>query len=174
MNPIQSNGIAFGIFLGALSATLTAAIYTIDLNLFASWWLGLSNIAIKTILFVFALTITKKQLGGLFSFKEAFTTYFITALIGLSLSFIFDYLLFNLIDPEAKEKLAQITVDAATKMMSDFGAPQAAIDQAVADMESVDNYPLLNLAKGWVFSLLRYSVFGLLFALVFKSRPTQQ
>jgi hypothetical protein len=174
MNLIKSNGITFGILLGLVSAAITAAIYTIDLHLFVSWWLGLCIIAVNAVLFVVALTTTKKQLGGIFTFKDAFTTYFIIAVIGLTFSNAFIYVLFNLVDVEAKAQLADITIEAATKMMSDFGAPQSAIDQAAADMQETDNYSLLNVAKGWVFSLLTYSVFGLLFALIFRSKPVQQ
>ncbi|HRA73937.1 MAG TPA: DUF4199 domain-containing protein, partial [Flavobacterium sp.] len=47
---IKKNGVSFGIITGVVSALITTAIYSIDLNLFTKWWLGI-------IIFLFYITI---------------------------------------------------------------------------------------------------------------------
>lgn len=168
---VKSNGIKFGLIMGILAVILTAAIYTIDISLFTSWWLGLTLMFVYLIIFIVALVSTKKQLNGVMTFKEAFTTYFLVALVGVTISTLFNYVLFNLVDPGAKETLADLTAKATSEMMAKFGAPQSEIDKALEGMEEVDNYSPANLAKGWIISILISAVFGLLFALIFRSKP---
>lgn len=168
---VKKNGLTYGVILGVLSVLITAIIYVVDMSLFTSWWLGLVIILINIVFFIVALTATKKQLNGVMSFKEAFTTFFLVCLVGLTISTVFNYLLFNVIDPEAKEVIRDHMIKASSEMMAKFGAPQADVDKAIAEMEETDNYSPANLAKGWAFSLAFSALFGLLFALIFRSKP---
>jgi hypothetical protein len=56
-----------------------------------------------------------------FSFKEAFTTYFIS-IIGLALSVCFNMLLFNVIDPGARYN-QKLTIKYMVTTMEKFNAP---------------------------------------------------
>jgi hypothetical protein len=85
---------------------LTTAIYVIDLNLFTAWWISIINIVIPLSLNNF---IIKKRIKRRFTFKEAFTTYFISA-IGLVLSVSFNMILFNVVDPGAQDTIKEITI----------------------------------------------------------------
>lgn len=101
---IKKNGITYGVMIGIASTLITATIYAIDLNLFTAWWMGLIGIAISLTISIILLSKTKKELNGIFPFKEAFTTYFIATVIGILISTTFNIILFNVIDP-AKEKI---------------------------------------------------------------------
>jgi len=171
---IKKNGVSFGIITGVVSALITTAIYSIDLNLFTKWWLGI-------IIFLFYITIgivllskTKKELKGIFSFKEAFTTYFISAVIGILISVSFNILLFNVIDPSVKDTLNEITIKYTVETMEKFGTPSSAINEAVKKMQESSPYSTLELIKGSAFSIAGSALFGLLLALIFKSKPTQE
>ena len=171
---IKKNGVSFGIITGVVSALITTAIYSIDLNLFTKWWLGI-------IIFLFYITIgivllskTKKELKGIFSFKEAFTTYFISAVIGILISVGFNILLFNVIDPSVKDTLNEITIKYTVETMEKFGTPSSAINEAVKKMQESSPYSTLELIKGSAFSIAGSALFGLLLALIFKSKPTQE
>ena len=78
---IKKNGITYGIITGVVSTLITTLIYSIDLELFTSMWVGFVSIALYTIISIVLLSKTKKELKGIFTFKEAFTTYFIAAVI---------------------------------------------------------------------------------------------
>ena len=100
---IKKNGITFGIITGVISILITASVYIIDLKLFTAWWLGILSIGIYLGIGIYLLSKTKKELGGIFPFKDAFTTYFISAVIGIVISVLFNIVLFNVIDTEAKD-----------------------------------------------------------------------
>ena len=169
---IKKNGISYGIITGVVSALITTAIYSIDLNLFVKWWLVIFLVYIT--IGIVLLSKTKKELKGIFSFKEAFTTYFISAVIGILISVGFNILLFNFIDPSAKDTINEIVIKYTAETMQKFGAPSSAVNEAVKKMQENNPYSTIELIKGSAFSIAGSALFGLLLALIFKSKPTQE
>ncbi len=165
---IKKNGINFGIITGVTSVLITSSIYIIDLSLMTKWWLGLSILAVYIIIGCVLLSKTKKDLGGFMSFKEAFTTYFISALIGIVISVIFNILLFNVIDPQAAVTLKEMTLKSTAEMMKNFGAPTSEIKKAIEKMEEYDQFSTLEQLKGSIWSIVGSTIFGLILAAIFK------
>ncbi|MCD9576998.1 DUF4199 domain-containing protein [Flavobacterium soyae] len=171
---IKRNGITYGVMIGITSALFTATIYAIDLNLFTAWWMGLIGLAINVTISIILLSKTKKALNGVFTFKEAFTTYFIAAVIGILISTSFNIILFNVIDPGAKDTLSEIMIKYTVNMMQKFGAPASSINEAIAKMKVSNPYSTIELLKGSAFAIVISSIFGLIFAAFFKSKSTQE
>lgn len=171
---IKKNGVSYGIITGVVSALITTAIYSIDLNLFVKWWLGIMIIFVYIIISIILLSKTKKELKGIFTFKEAFTTYFISAVIGILISVGFNILLFNVIDPSAKDAINEIVIKYTAETMQKFGAPSTSISEAVKKMQENNPYSTFELLKSSIFSIAGSALFGLLLALIFKSKPTQE
>lgn len=169
---IKKNGVTFGILTGIVSVLITTIIYVVNVELFMSMWFGFSSIAIYLTISIILLSKTKKELKGVFTFKEAFTTYFIATIIGIVISVAFNILLFNFIDPSLKDTLREMTIKYSVEMMQKFGTPASAINEAIKDMEANDQYSILGLLKGSVFSIAFSSIFGLIFAAFFKSKPS--
>jgi len=171
---IKKNGINYGIITGVISILITTLIYVIDLELFTSMWIGLTSIALYIVIGVVLLSKTKKDLKGIFSFKDAFTTYFISAVVGILISVTFNIILFNLIDPAAKETIKELTMKYTAEMLQKFGTPAEAMNKALAEMDKTDQFSPVSLLKSSIFSILFSSVFGLILALIFKSKPSYQ
>jgi hypothetical protein len=106
-----------GLFLGLTLTLLIALIYAIDLNLFTKSWIGIINVLIITVFGVLSTTQYKKNVGGFINFKTAFTSFFITVLIGFMISTLFNLLLFNVIDVEAKTILSENVIKYTVEMM---------------------------------------------------------
>jgi len=171
---IKKNGITYGVMIGIASTLITATIYAIDLNLFTAWWMGLLGIVISLTISIILLSKTKKELNGIFPFKEAFTTYFIAAVIGILISTTFNILLFNVIDPSAKDTLSELMIKYTVNMMQKFGSPASVINETIEKMKLSNPYSTLELLKGSVFAIVISAVFGLIFAAFFKSKTTQE
>jgi hypothetical protein len=120
------------------------------------------------------LSKTKKELKGIFSFKEAFTTYFLSSVIGIVISVGFSILLFNVIDPSAKDSLNEIIMKYTAETMEKFGAPSSAINEAVKKMQETNPYSTIEQLKGSIYSVAGSALFGLILALIFKSKPSQE
>ena len=69
---IKKNGITFGIISGVISLLMTSMIYLIDVKLFAAWWIGVVGGVIYLGIGIYLLIKTRKELNGIFSFKDAF------------------------------------------------------------------------------------------------------
>lgn len=165
---IKKNGINFGIITGVISVLITSSIYIVDLSLMTKWWLGLTILAVYIVIGCVLLAKTKKDLDGFMSFKEGFTTYFISALIGIAISVIFNILLFNVIDPEAAVTLKEMTLKSTADMMKNFGAPTSEIKKAIEKMKDYDQFSTLEQLKGSIWSIVGASIFGLILAAIFK------
>ncbi len=172
---IKKNGVNFGIILGVFSVLFLTAIYVIDLKLFTSWWLGLFSFAVSILIGIVLVTKTKKELNGVLVFKDAFTVYFIAALLGSFISTVYNYVLFNFIDPAAKETIKEITLKYTSDMMSKFGAPAAQVNETLKQLAETDNYSIGNMLFGLAMVLVFQAIFGLILAAIFKSKsPSSQ
>jgi hypothetical protein len=171
---IKKNGITFGIITGLTSVLITTLIYSIDLNLFTSPWIGFISIALNTSIAIILLSKTKKEFPAIFSFKDAFTTYFISALIGIAISVVFNIILFNFIDPAAKDTIKELTIKFMVSAMEKFNAPAATINKAIKDLKENDQFSIIGLLKGSLSNIVFCTIFGLILAAFFKSRPSSQ
>ncbi len=168
---IKKNGISFGVGMGILSVLITTVIYAVDMELFTAWWLGLMILALFLIIDCVLLSRTKKELNGQMTFKEGFTVFFIASLISNLISTLYNVVLFNFVDPSAKETIKELSIKAAVRMMENFNAPASQINASVDQMQQQDNYSIESLATGFVITLCVSCVLGLILALIFKSRP---
>lgn len=171
---VKKNAVKFGIISGVIALLTTSTMYAVDLNLFAKLWIGIVNIIIYTAIGIYAMIQTKKELNGVYSFKDAFTTYFVYAVIGITISVTFQIILFNLIDPEAKETLKEISINASVEMMQRFNTPTEIIKQEVAKLENTNQFAPYEQLKGMLIAFMISAVFAVILAAIFKSKPKEQ
>lgn len=169
---IKKNGINYGIGLAVLSVLATTITYAF--SLYDSWMLGIGIMIVNLVVLIMLLVNTKKQLGGVFSFKEAFTTYFIAICIMILVGTLYNIVLYNFVDPAAKDVLKEQTIKTTVSTMQKFGAPASEVNKVVEKMEQEDSLSVGSLFTGMFIQLCVAAVFGLLLALIFRSRPQYQ
>ena len=81
-NSIKSSAINYGLYLGGALSLITIAIWFIDINLMANMWLGILILLAVVAVGVVSTAKAKSIQEGFLSFKEAFSSYFITVAIG--------------------------------------------------------------------------------------------
>jgi hypothetical protein len=165
---IKKNAIPFGITLGLLSVLITGFIYVFDINLFLSGWVTFFKVIIYSAIIILLLNKTKKELGGFMSFKEAFTTFFYAAALGIIIATSFDIVLFNLIDPSLKDSLKEITINFTVELLEKFKTPTSEIKKAVEEIKNTDQFSVLQQIKGLFTYFLISAIFGLVFSAIFK------
>ena len=170
-NSIKSSAINYGLYLGGLLSLITVAIYAINLKLMVNMWLGIGLLLVLIGFGVVSTAKSKSIMEGFLSFKQAFSSYFITVAIGIIISTVISAILFNFIDPEAAEQVKQLTVESTISMMEGFNAPADTIAQAVDNIESQNQYSVINLLKSLAMGLLFQAVIGLIVAAIMKKKP---
>lgn len=171
---IKKNGITYGIIAGIVSVLITTIIYSTDIKLFTAWWISIISIGLYISIAIVLLVKTKKEINTFFSFKDAFTTYFIYAVISLIITVIFNIILFNFIDPSLKETIKELTLKYMAEMMQKMNAPAAKINEALQKIKEGDQFSISGLLKGSASNLVVSSIFGLILAAFFKSKTTTQ
>jgi len=167
---LKSIATNFGLYLGILLTMATVIPYIIDIGLLTNTWLGVF-ILISIIVFgIISVAKAKQAQNGYASFKEAFTAYFITIALGLLISTLVSYVLFNFIDTNAAEVLKEKTIEKTVQMLENYNSPTSIIDETVEKLESQNNYSLINIAQGLVGYILMFSIIGLIVAAAMKKK----
>ncbi|RYZ85926.1 MAG: DUF4199 domain-containing protein [Proteobacteria bacterium] len=166
---IKKNGVSYGIGLAVLSILTTTVVYA--LSLYSAWWINISMMLLYVVVFIVLLIKTKKEMNGLITFKEAFTTYFIAMVIMLVVSTLFNIVLYNFVDPGATEVMKEEIIRSTVSFMESMNTPAEAINKTVEDLQKQDNFSIVAQLKGLAIAICVGSIFGLILALIFKSRP---
>jgi hypothetical protein len=168
---LKSIATPYGVYAGLALSLITVIAYAFNLELFTKWWLGVSNFLLVLVIAILAVRAAKKfKIQEFFSFKEAFTAYFITVALGLLIATLVSILIFNFIDPEASKAVIELTAETTRKMMENFNVPNADIESAIAEIKESNQFSLLNQLKTYVFQLSFFSAIGLIVALVFREK----
>jgi hypothetical protein len=170
---IKKNGITYGTYAAAVFVGLLVLIYVIDLSLFTKWYMGVFQFLAIIVLGILVVKKTKTDLNHFINFKDAFSVFFIMILIGLLAYTIVTILIFNVIDPSAKEVVSGLILEYTKDMMEKFNAPASDIKETLKEMKKNDTFSIANQLKGLVFSLLFNSILGLIIAAIFKSKSQE-
>ncbi len=163
---------SYGLYLGIALILITVLIYAFDITLMTEWYLMVINLILILVLGTMAVKSAKAASTTLFTFKNAFSAYFLTIVIGLFLATVFSLILFNVIDPEAAETLKELTMEKQAAMFENFGMSEAQINEAMAEMEKQDTFSIKNVGISFASQLIFFSIIGLIIALIFREKDT--
>lgn len=167
---IKQNGIKFGIISGIIGIAIILGVYLTDYKLFASSGIGIISIVISIIISILLFVQTKKKLNGQLTFKEGFTTYFIYTINSIAIVTLFNILLYNVIEPELKEKVTQIIIEKTAEMMKAFGGPSDVLKETIKELKNNDQFSPGKLIVGSIWNLALSCIWGLILAAIFKSK----
>ncbi|MDT0295361.1 DUF4199 domain-containing protein [Mesonia ostreae] len=172
-NNVKSIASSIGLILGISLSLFIVLIYAFNLELLTQWYISIIEFLIIVGLGVYSCSKAKANFTEPFTFKSAFSAFFISIAIGSILYTVVNYILFNFIDPEAANYIVEVSIEKMKETMASFGGTQEQINLMVTEMEGENQFSLANQAIGLAFKLVFYSVIGLLVALVFKEKSNQ-
>jgi hypothetical protein len=170
----KSTAINNGLYLGAILSLVSVLIYAVNLDLFTEWWLGIILFVVVVVYGVISAVKSRTILNGFISFKQAFTSYFITVAIGTLIATVVGIAIFTYIDPEAATYLNEQILLVTKQTMERFGMPQEAMEAALEEAATKDNFSLGMQSQAFVFRLAFYAVVGLIVALIVKKTNNKE
>ena len=170
---LKSAAINYGVYLGVITSLITIVVYGINIDLFISAWLGLVLFIMVVAFGAVSAVKSRKILGGLISFKQSFTSYFITIAVGTLISSVIGVIIFTYIDPEAATYLNEQVLILTKETMERIGLPQEAIIAAIEEASEKDNFSLGAQTQAFVFRLVFYAVIGLIIGLIVKKTDSK-
>ncbi|MBM6500578.1 MULTISPECIES: DUF4199 domain-containing protein [Flavobacterium] len=171
---IKKNAINFGIISGLIGILSTTIMYITDLKLFVNMWVGFGMLAIWIIIGCVLLSKTKNEKQGILSFKEGFTAYFVSALVGILMSTVFNIFLFNFFDTAARDTVTEHLIEMQVEMLQKFNTPQEKINEAIISIKESSQFSIKGQLFGIAQALVGAIIFGLILAAFFKSKPKEQ
>jgi len=172
---LRDHAIKWGVILGLVGVIYTVLLYIVDAALLANMWLGLFTLVLFLGLVVYAGIDYRKQMGGLLPFGKAYQHGFLTLFIGGIIGTLFNYLLYNIIDPGLVETLAEAGAENARAIAERFGAPPEAIDDAVekARTDTIDRLQGAGVFISFLWGLIAYAIIALITGAIVKRKPPE-
>src|SRR5687767_780608 len=115
----------YGVLFGVASIAYTVVLYLGGVNAYMHSSNKYIGVAIALGFAFFTAGQLKKQQGGYLEFSASLKAIFKVMVIGILLSTIFDYFLFNYIDVPFREALRQASIDAMVQEMEKSDMPQS-------------------------------------------------
>ncbi len=172
-NPSFKPAINLGLIMLAVSVLFVVSAYAIDLTLMTNMYIGIILILLWMVILVLSPVQTRKQAGGLISFKHAFAAVMITFLVCSVPSTLVTYTLFGVIDQDAAAKIEELQIESSIDMMRRFGAPEEQIDEQVDYMGEMDQFALSTQLMGLLRSFVFVAIYGLIIAAIVKKKKTE-
>lgn len=170
-----NHAMKWGLIIGLLGVVVTLLMYVIDVTLFANAWTGLFLLVVFLAIISYGVIDYRKQIGGFLSFGKAWQHAFLVFIISGIIGLIFRILLFTVIDPEAAQIAIQASIEQGIAMAERFGANQAALDQAMPDIErrARESFEVSGMIKGFGWGLIFYAVLSLIAAAIGKKKEPE-
>lgn len=163
MNDVKiKNGVILGVVLVALSLIL----YLVSTKAFLGWG---SMVAYPIIIyFMYKTAVSVRTLnGGSISFGEATVAAIIPMAIGLLISSLFTWVLYNFIDTGLEEATKQMAIESVEKLGSFLG--EDAMEGALEELENEDySMSLGKTFMGYFFTVVIGSIIALIVGAITK------
>lgn len=166
---LKSIATNYGLYLGVLLILITIIAYAVNLDLFVNTWFGISIYVVIIIFGIYTVTKVKQAFNGFASFKDAFSAYFITILVGLLASTVVTFILFNFIDTDAALTLKEKSIEKLVEVYRNMNLSDDKIAEMIDQVEAQNLYSIKNSLSGMITSyLLPLSIIGLIVAAAMK------
>lgn len=145
-------------------------IYFVSISALAGMWPKVVYLPLIFLMIWGGITI-RRELGKFSDFEHAFVTVLIISLTATMLFDSFNYVLYNVIDPQIPVIVKEKKIEMAKDILEKFGSTDEKIDEAVKKIEDVSGKPTLKMQLMiYVQSIIIGAIFSLLIGL-FVNRP---
>ncbi len=159
-----------GLILGAGLIAITVIAYAINWDVFLSPWLQIGKFALTLSIAVWAVIKSRQLCEGEFSFRDGFSSFFISIAIGLLLTSIANWLLFNLIDAQAGHYINDTSIALRQHQLEEMGKDPEFIKMAITQLKSSYQFTLINQLKGYITNIVLYCIPAIIVALIVKTK----
>ncbi len=157
-----------GLVLGGIYVGIDIIKYLFGAELFVNMYVSYAALLLAAIFPIYYLLHYKKSQDGYIDFRTAFSICTGILIASGFILLVFNILLFNIIDPEFSSELLDITINTTVIQLEAFGMSDQQISSAIEMIESEANFSPVNMLKGFGYTIVGYTLFGLIVAAVTK------
>jgi len=157
----------YGIGAGVLTIVYMLIFYSIDNALLFSPWVSWSSLAIYIAAMLKATLSARAESEGLYSFRQGLRPSFGVYVVASITYFIFNYFLYNFINPDLPEIQREIMIQQAADIAEKLGRPE--LQDQMTDIKTEDlRVSIQNSALGFMWSLMGGFVLSTIIAFATK------
>ncbi|MGM0582342.1 MAG: DUF4199 domain-containing protein [Bacteroidota bacterium] len=170
----SQHSLKWGAILGLISIIITLIIYLIDITMLVESYMPFVLLVIFIAVPIYAGREFRSKVGGYLVFKDAFLHAFVVLAVGIFIGTVFDYLLFNFIDPEIIPILVEVQMENTMKAMEAFGGTSNTemMDGMAEGVEK--GYTLQGQALGFLWKLVLCAIGALIVGAINKKKNTEE
>ncbi|WP_421764480.1 DUF4199 domain-containing protein [Ekhidna sp.] len=171
---MNNHAIKSGIIVGVIGIVLTLFLYIVNAALLASMWMLLFFVVFIFLVCYFGIQ-HRNSIGGYISFGKAWAYSMQVFIAAGLLATVFNILLYNVIDPELPELLADQSVENAESMMRNFGMPEDQMDEALEKTrtDTLDRFTVTGSLVGFLWGLIIYAILSLITGAIIKKKEPE-
>jgi Protein of unknown function (DUF4199) len=169
----RTSSVKWGAIGAAAVIFYSIILYVVDSSLLVSTWAALLGLGVLIFVLVMGVKEVRTAQEGFISLSEALFTAFLIYVIASFLNSVFNYVLFNWIDPNLPILLKEKAIETTVEMMQKFGGSEEDINKV---LEQMDKDMDLGSASNLFWNFLKGSAFGFIIAFIIalilkKKRP---
>ena len=157
-----------GLVLGVIYVGLDIIKYICGADFFVNNYVSFASLLLAAIFPIYYLLKYKKSKNGFIDFRSAFSICTGILIASGFILLVFNILLFNIIDPGFSSELLDVTINTAVVQLESIGMSDEQISTAIEIMEAEANFSPMNMLKGFGFTIVGYTLFGLIVAAITK------
>jgi small-conductance mechanosensitive channel len=156
-----------------ISVILSLVAYIIGVEALVGWPLGVAQSLLIIITMIVVSRAIRSDESGIINFSRLLGHIMISVVCILVSSIVFNVVLFNLIDPELIDTVADITLERVEGMMESFGLEGDLLEQTLSDteLEIRKGYTLSGAFVGLIYGSAFWGLIALIIAAIFKRSP---
>ena len=161
-----------GLLLSLVWIVIFALLYFINpVIIFTSFWISLVVWVLMIALLVFVGMNTRKEIGGFWTFGQAFKSFLIISLILAFTSVLYNFVLVKVINPNYPVEAGVAIRESQKSMMEKLGVPEDKIDEAIEKAGNPADQlrpTIKNTTTGFGVSIAVYGIISLILAAIMK------
>lgn len=167
----KASSLKWGLIGSLVIIIYSIILYVIDSSLMVNMWAGFVGLIVFIAVIVLNVKEVRNNQGGYISLSEALFAAFLVYVVASFINTLFNYALFNWIDPNLPVLLKEKTIETTVEMMQKFGASEDDINKTLAQLdEKMDvgsfSTQFWNFLKGSAFGF----VISFIIALIMKKK----
>lgn len=171
---ISKLSLKYGFILAAVSVVLSLTLHFVNpVLVYTNWMASIGIFILFIVLLVVSGINIRKEIGGFWTFGEAFKSFLIISLILAVTATLYNLVLMKFIDPDLPAKAAAAIEDAQRAMMAKFGLGNDEIDKALeqaGNMQEKLEPNFKNTFTSFGVSIAMYGVVSLILAAILKKK----
>ena len=162
-----------GLMLGGILVAITILTYVGGPEVVTNYAVSIGSMVLMIAFPIYHTRRLRTLNDGFISFREAFSS--CTGIL-IAAGFINTFagiLLYNIIDPSFGLEVMDAIINKTVAQLESLGSDETLIEGTIKALEDSSSFEAMNMFKGYIFSIIFYTVFGLLVAAFTKNEKPE-